>query len=440
MNKKNIYSKLAVIIICISFAFSFIASTSAIEPFHSVYGFVYINDVLAPSQTEVLITFDDGEESDIIDIDNGYYQIDWQSGNHEHEWPVPGGLGCFSVIYDGDSYIPIDNITIKIIPEIIGYEVDLHISTMGKPPYKPTDPQPENNSENVSENPTLSVYVSDPDDDIMDVSFYDASDDSLIGIDQNVPSGGTASIIWSGLSFDTKYFWYAISNDSIYETTSDVWNFRTKMLVNQPPNKPTNPYPSDGARDIVLDPYLSVDVTDPDGDSMDVSFFDASDDSLIGTDLDVPSEGTATIQWNDLSYNTTYSWYVIADDAMYETKSDTWSFTTIETDNSPPTVTITKPQKGLYIFNRKILPRFIRPALIIGSITIEANATDEDSGIEKVEFYINGKLKGNDTSAPYTFEWKRDRIRLIHIFFIKVVAYDYDGASNFDRMIVRKFL
>ena len=117
MNKKNIYSKLAVFIICISFVFPFIASTSAIEPFHSVYGFVYIDDVLAPSQTEVLITFDDGEESDIIDINNGYYQIDWQSGDHEHEWPVPGGLGYFSVIYDGDSYIPIDNKTIKIFPE-----------------------------------------------------------------------------------------------------------------------------------------------------------------------------------------------------------------------------------------------------------------------------------------------------------------------------------
>ncbi len=37
-----------------------------------------------------------------------------------------------------------------------------------------------------------------------------------------------------------------------------------------------------------------------------------------------------------------------------------------------------------------------------------------------------------DTTMPYTFEWKRDRIRLFHIFVIKVIAYD--------RMIVRKFL
>jgi len=440
MNKKNYYSKIAVIVICISFAFSFIAQTSPFEPFHSVYGFVYINDVLAPSQTEVLITFNDGEESDIIDINNGYYQIDWQSGNHEHEWPVPGGLGYFSVIYNGDSYIPIDNMTIKIFPEIIGYEVDLHISTLGGPPYKPTNPQPENNSENISINPTLSVYVSDPDDDMMDVSFYDATDDSLIETDLNVPSGSTASIVWSGLNPNTEYFWYTVAKDSIYETKSEVWNFRTKMIVNQPPNKPTNPIPADGTEDVDIDITLSVDVTDPDGDTMDVSFFDASDDSLIGIDLNVPSGGTASVEWNDLIYNTTYSWYAIADDTMYETKSDTWSFKTIDIDDTPPIVSITKPEKGLYIFNRKILPRFIRPALIIGSITIEVNAKDADSGIEKVEFYICGELKGNDTSAPYTFEWKRDRIRLFHIFIIKVVAYNNDGMSSFDRMLVRKFL
>ena len=125
---------------------------------------------------------------------------------------------------------------------------------------------------------------------------------------------------------------------------------------------------------------------------------------------------------------------------MHETKSDTWSFTTEEEDDTPPTVKITKPQKALYIFGRRILPRFIRPAMIIGKITIEAEATDDDSGIDRVEFYVNGKLKGNDSIAPYTCVWKRDRIRLLHIFVIKVVAYDMNGLEASDKMIVRKFL
>ena len=78
--------------------------------------------------------------------------------------------------------------------------------------------------------------------------------------------------------------------------------------------------------------------------------------------------------------------------------------------------------------------------LIIGRFTIEANATDEDSGIEKVEFYICGKLKGNDTTYPYTYNWTRDRIRLFHIFKIKVIAYDNEGETAEDSIIVRRFL
>jgi hypothetical protein len=56
---------------------------------------------------------------------------------------------------------------------------------------------------------------------------------------------------------------------------------------------------------------------------MDVSFYNADDDSLIGTDTDVVSGGTASVTWNDLSYNTTYSWYTIADDGSAITQSST---------------------------------------------------------------------------------------------------------------------
>ena len=77
------------------------------------------------------------------------------------------------------------------------------------------------------------------------------------------------------------------------------------------------------------------------------------------------------------------------------------------------------------------------------TIIIEATATDEDSGIEKVEFYINGKLKGNDTNEPYTYGWKREGFSFsshmyIKIFIIKVVAYDNEGRTSVDRKIVRK--
>jgi len=71
------------------------------------------------------------------------------------------------------------------------------------------------------------------------------------------------------------------------------------------------------------------------------------------------------------------------------------------------------------------------------------NASDSGSDIEKVEFYIGllgTKLLGNDTEPPYTFNWTRDRIRLIHIHLLTIKAYDKAGNVAVKRMIVRKLL
>ena len=110
-------------------------------------------------------------------------------------------------------------------------------------------------------------------------------------------------------------------------------------------------------------------------------------------------------------------------------------------DTTKPTIQIIKPERAFYIGNHKIRRLFLRMALIIGDITVEVNATDSGSGIAKVEFYVNGKLKGNDTTAPYTYNLTKDRILgFVHMQIIKVVAYDKAGNSATDRMVVKKYL
>jgi hypothetical protein len=217
----------------------------------------------------------------------------------------------------------------------------------------------------------------------------------------------------------------------------------TTPQENNPPDEPTLVSPDDGSTvDSTDSATLEVVVSDPDNDPMDVYFYNDSDDSLIGTATDVDSGDSAQVSWLGLSTNTTYHWYAVANDSQLETKSDTWSFNTSEAENKDPKVCIVKPQRALYIFNsmiRKYLFRFRIP-LIFGKITIIANARDEDSGIERVEFYINGELKDNDNTEPYTYNWTWNRPRLIHIFCITVVAYDNEGATAEDCMIVRKFL
>ena len=211
---------------------------------------------------------------------------------------------------------------------------------INKPPNAPTNPSPQNGETDVSINPTLSVSVSDPDADMLDVKFYNASDSSLIGIDYNVPSGETAYFVWSGLSTDTTYQWYAAADDSEFQTYSVVWSFTTTVSnpANLPPNAPVNPIPFDGATGVSLNPILSVDVSDPNGNILEVRFYNAFDSSLIGTDYNVPSGGTASVQWLALSYQTTYQWYAVANDGEYDSFSSTWSFTTTiqSSGNNPP--------------------------------------------------------------------------------------------------------
>ncbi|EMR74916.1 hypothetical protein MBGDF03_01081 [Thermoplasmatales archaeon SCGC AB-540-F20] len=114
---------------------------------------------------------------------------------------------------------------------------------------------------------------------------------------------------------------------------------------------------------------------------------------------------------------------------------------TLIIEDEPPMVEITKPEKALYLRNRKILPRFFRKTLILGSIDITVDAVDDFSGIDRVEFYIDNDLKSFDNSSPYIYIWTKDKITLFrHRHTIKVVAFDNAGNSVSDEIKVRKFL
>lgn len=131
-----------------------------------------------------------------------------------------------------------------------------------------------------------------------------------------------------------------------------------------------------------------------------------------------------------------YDWIIMDYDICFQ-------LTTI-VDNEPPEVKIKKPIKGLYINNQLKLRRFLRPAKIIGDITINVTATDDESGIQRVEFYTRSLDKNpihTDYEAPYNFTWERTwKIKLIHIHVLKVVAYDFAGNKDTEKMIIRRIL
>jgi hypothetical protein len=143
-----------------------------------------------------------------------------------------------------------------------------------------------------------------------------------------------------------------------------------------------------------------------------------------------PSTGWVFNHWDDdLTGNTNPTTIT-----MTENKAVTANFTQEGGDSTPPLVKIIKPLNAIYIFNKPILP--FRMPIVIQSITIEVNASDNQSGIDRVEFYIDGVLKGNDSSAPYSYDWNEIRSGKRTI---KVTAYDNAGNSASAEMLVFKW-
>jgi len=213
------------------------------------------------------------------------------------------------------------------------------------PPQQPTNPSPANGATGVSISPSLTVTVNDPDNDLLTVSFYNASDDSLIDQLTNVPSGTQPTIIWPNLANQQTYYWYVIADDGQDTNQSPTWHFTTSIYSNLPPYQPTNPTPANGTTGISTNPALSATVIDPDNDLLTVSFFNASDQSLIDFVIDVPSGSQPTITWPNLSNQTTYYWYVIVDDGEFTNQSPTWHFYTGNQANIPPTYPIITGKK-----------------------------------------------------------------------------------------------
>ncbi len=104
---------------------------------------------------------------------------------------------------------------------------------------------------------------------------------------------------------------------------------------NEPPARPINIYPSDGATDIEIPVTLQVSVYDESSSTVDVYFYNALDNASIGVDYNVSADwSTATAIWSGLQDGTNYSWYVVVNDSEYENTSQTWTFVTESSSSS----------------------------------------------------------------------------------------------------------
>ncbi|MCD6467742.1 MAG: right-handed parallel beta-helix repeat-containing protein [Thermoplasmata archaeon] len=114
---------------------------------------------------------------------------------------------------------------------------------------------------------------------------------------------------------------------------------------------------------------------------------------------------------------------------------DRYPLMTPATEINPPKIHIIKPENNtLYIRNKKIM--HLPTTVIIGKIDVYVNATDNETGVNQVEFYIDKNLKATDAVKPYTWIWDE---KILGRHTIKVVAYDNAGNHAEDEATVWKF-
>jgi hypothetical protein len=205
-------------------------------------------------------------------------------------------------------------------------------------------------------------------------------------------------------------------------------------LLNYPPYEPSDPDPQDGTTNVNIDTDLSWTGGDPDSEdtvTYDVYFDDSSPPQQVEW-----NQTETTYDPGTLEYETTYYWKIVAwDNHNASAAGPIWQFTTKEEDDTtPPTVDITKPEKAIYWKNKRILPFFV--PLVIRSMDIEVDTSDLESGVNRVEFYIDDELLSNDTTPPYSWTWEE---RAFFRHTIGVIAYDNANNSAKAELVVWKF-
>ncbi len=189
---------------------------------------------------------------------------------------------------------------------------------------------PENGHNEIQNSQLLNVTVFDPDGDNLNVYIYDSLNHTLLDSVFNISSGSSFTYIWTNLENNTIYYWFILINDGISQISSEILSFTT-FDSSEPPNPALLLFPGDDEMAVNLDPLLCVYVSDPDSSLLNVYFYDASNNHLIDSKIDVSNSSEVSIIWTGLSENTEYKWYVIVQDGSSETHSLIWSFTTIDT-------------------------------------------------------------------------------------------------------------
>jgi len=194
-----------------------------------------------------------------------------------------------------------------------------------------------------------------------------------------------------------------------------------------PPDKPTinGPTQANAGSDVELK-LRSIDHND---DPLDY-IIDWGDGDTTTTNEGYTS-GREITQEHKYTQKGTYTITVKAKDCdRMESTHETHTIT-ILSDSNPPTVEITRPLNGLYLGDQQKFPGVPgTPPVLIGDITIHADATDQE-GIKQVTFKKDNDVISTDTSSQYQGKCylPSNGFKLVDF---KAIAEDYAGNKDTD--------
>ncbi|MFZ4768116.1 MAG: Ig-like domain-containing protein, partial [Roseimicrobium sp.] len=182
----------------------------------------------------------------------------------------------------------------------------------------------------------------------------------------NVPAGGTtASVNWTGLSANKDYEWYAAASDTINVASSTTRRFST--ATGTPPTVALDSPTTGATFSSPANISFTATAADSDGTVARVEFYNAG--TKIGEDDTAPYEFT----WEAVAAGSYAVNAVAVDDTGLVTLSNVASIT-VELGDHLPTVALIAPVAGTVLQ---------APA----TVTLSANAADNEGPVAKVEFF-----------------------------------------------------
>ena len=213
MIQKKIHPILVVLMMLLSLA---IVAIPVQAELHRVSGYLYIDGNPAPADVQVVLSFDDGDETDYTSA-TGYYQMAFNG----HDFKK----GDFNVFYNGNWYTPFPSFVLITKPV---HETDLNVNTSGvtnSPPYISII-SPSNGTSGIGINADLKWSGGDPDGDNVtyDVYFGDSSPPTKV---TSTPQSGTTYDPGT-MNYTDTYYWQIVAYDDHGHTaTGPIWSFTT---------------------------------------------------------------------------------------------------------------------------------------------------------------------------------------------------------------------